>query len=109
GGGGGEEAGGSKAAGPLIPQTGPRTIADGLLTSLGDLTWPLIRDCVERIVTVAEEEIVAAMRLAWERAKLLIEPSAAVPLAAVLSGEFRRLDGLRRVGVVLSGGNVNLD
>jgi len=49
------------------------------------------------------------MRLAWERAKLLIEPSSAVALAGVLSGEFRRLDGLHRVGVVLSGGNVNLD
>ncbi|MBI1915248.1 MAG: pyridoxal-phosphate dependent enzyme [Planctomycetes bacterium] len=106
---GADDAARSKAAGMLIPQTGPRTIADGLLTSLGDLTWPLIRDCVERIVTVTEDEIVAAMRLAWERAKLLIEPSAAVPLAAVLSGPFRRLDGLRRVGVVLSGGNVNLD
>lgn len=106
---GADDAARSKAAGTLIPQTGPRTIADGLLTSLGDLTWPLIRDRVERVVTVTEEEIIAAMRLAWERAKLLIEPSAAVPLAAVLSGEFRRLDGLRRVGVVLSGGNVNLD
>jgi threonine dehydratase/serine racemase len=106
---GADDAARSKAAGTLIPQTGPCTIADGLLTSLGDLTWPLIRDHVERVVTVAEDEIIAAMRLAWERAKLLIEPSAAVPLAAVLSDEFRRLDGLRRVGVVLSGGNVNLD
>ena len=86
-----------------------KTIADGLLTSLGDLTWPVLRDLVERVVTVSEDEIIAVLRLAWERAKLLIEPSAAVPLAAVLSGEFRRVDGLRRVGVVLSGGNVNLD
>ena len=56
-----------------------------------------------------EEEIVAALRLAWERAKLLIEPSAAVALAAALSDEFRGLAGLKRVGVVLSGGNVDLD
>jgi threonine dehydratase/serine racemase len=99
----------SKAAGKILPQTDPRTIADGLLTSLGELTWPLVRDQVERVITVGEEEIVAALRLAWERAKLLIEPSAAVALAAVLSDEFRSLDGLRRVGIVLSGGNVNLE
>ena len=106
---GADDAARSKAAGKLIPQTGPRTIADGLLTSLGELTWPVLRDRVERVVTVSEEEIVSAMRLAWERAKLLIEPSAAVAVAAVLSEEFQRLEGLRRVGVVLSGGNVNLD
>ena len=106
---GADDAARSKAAGTLIPQTGPRTVADGLLTSLGDLTWPLIRDQVERVVTVGEDEIVRAMRLAWERAKLLIEPSAAVAVAAVLTDEFRTLDGLARVGVVLSGGNANLD
>jgi threonine dehydratase len=80
-----------------------------LLTSLGDLTWPIVRDRVERIVTVREDEIVRAMRLSWERAKLLIEPSAAVAVAAVLSEEFRALPGMRRVGVILSGGNANLD
>jgi threonine dehydratase/serine racemase len=106
---GADDAARSKAAGVLIPQTAPRTVADGLLTSLGDLTWPVLRDLVERVVTVSEEEIVAAMRLAWERAKLLIEPSAAVAVAAVLSDEFRALEGIQRVGVVLSGGNVNLD
>ncbi len=106
---GADDAARSKAAGTLVPQTAPRTIADGLLTSLGELTWPIVRDRVERVVTVTEDEIVAAMRLVWERAKLLIEPSAAVPVAAVLSAEFRAFVGLRRVGVVLSGGNVNLD
>jgi threonine dehydratase/serine racemase len=99
----------SKAAGALIPQTGPRTIADGLLTSLGELTWPVLRDLVHGVIRVEEQEIIAAMRLAWERAKLLIEPSAAVPVAAVLGQEFRALSGMTRVGVVLSGGNVNLD
>jgi threonine dehydratase/serine racemase len=106
---GADDAARSKAAGTLIPQTGPRTIADGLLTSLGDLTWPVLRDQVERVITVTEEEIVRAMRLAWERAKLLIEPSAAVAVAAVLTTEFKALDGLNRIGIVLSGGNVNLD
>jgi threonine dehydratase len=106
---GADDAARSKAAGTLIPQTDPHTIADGLLTSLGRLTWPVVRDQVEQVITVSEEEIVAAMRLAWERAKLLIEPSAAVAVAAVLSAEFRSLSGLNRVGVVLSGGNVNLD
>jgi threonine dehydratase/serine racemase len=106
---GADDAARSKAAGTLIPQTGPSTIADGLLTSLGDLTWPLLRDHVERVFTVADAEIVAAMRLAWERAKLLIEPSSAVPLAAVLTDTFRVLPGMPRVGVILSGGNVNLD
>src|SRR5207253_10205977 len=102
---GADDAARSKAAGALIPQTGPHTIADGLLTSLGDLTWPFVRDNVERVITVEEDAIVRAMRLAWERAKLLIEPSSAVAIAAVLSDELRSLQGLRRVGVVLSGGN----
>lgn len=106
---GADDAARSKAAGTLVPQTAPRTIADGLLTSLGDLTWPVLRDRVERVLTVTDDEIVAAMRLAWERAKLLIEPSSAVAVAAVLGEAFRALEGLQRVGVVLSGGNVNLD
>lgn len=106
---GADDAARSKAAGVLIPQIGPKTIADGLLTSLGEHTWPFVRDHVERVITVSEEEIVAAMRLTWERAKLLIEPSSAVAVAAVLSEPFRALAGLERVGVVLSGGNVNLD
>jgi threonine dehydratase/serine racemase len=106
---GADDAARSKAAGALLLQTAPRTIADGLLTSMGALTWPLVRDHVERVVTVTEDEIVAAMRLTWERAKLLIEPSAAVAVAAVLGEEFKRMTGMNRVGVILSGGNVNLD
>ena len=99
----------SKQAGQLTPQTRPNTIADGLLTSLGELTWPYVRDNVEMVIRVSESEIAAAMRLAWERAKLLIEPSSAVAVAAVLSAEFKSLTGMERVGVVLSGGNVDLD
>jgi threonine dehydratase len=106
---GADDAARSMAAGTLIPQTAPDTIADGLLTSLGQLTWPIIRAHVERVVTVSDAEIIAAMRLAWERAKLLIEPSAAVALAAVRADEFKRLDGMPRVGVMLSGGNVDLE
>ncbi len=106
---GADDAARSKKAGELLPQTAPNTIADGLLTSMGDLTWPVVRDLVEAVVTVKEEEIVQAMRLSWERAKLIIEPSSAVTVAAVLTAGFRELPGLAKVGVVLSGGNVNLD
>jgi threonine dehydratase len=106
---GADDAARSLAAGRRIPQTGPRTIADGLLTSLGELTWPILRDHLDSIVTVTDEEIVAAMRFVWSRAKLVIEPSAAVAVAAVLSEGFRARRGLARVGVVLSGGNVDLD
>lgn len=106
---GADDAARSKTAGTLIPQTNPKTIADGLLTSLGDLTWPVVRDLVERVITVSEEQIVEAMRLVWERAKLLIEPSAAVPVAAVLHPEFQALTDLHHVGIVLSGGNVDLE
>jgi threonine dehydratase len=106
---GADDASRSLAAGRLIPQTTPQTIADGLLTSLGELTWPILRDHLEEIVTVSDGEIVHAMRLAWERAKLLIEPSAAVPLAALLGKFSPPRHNLVRIGVVLSGGNVNLD
>jgi threonine dehydratase/serine racemase len=106
---GADDAARSKQAGRVLPMIEPKTIADGLLTSLGALTWPVLRDRVERIVTVSEGEIIAAMRLAWERGKLLIEPSAAVALAAVLQVSFRALHQVERVGVVLSGGNVDLD
>jgi threonine dehydratase/serine racemase len=106
---GADDAAQSLAAGELIPQTNPQTIADGLLTSLGDLTWPIIRDHVEAIITVEDEAIVEAMRLLWERAKLVVEPSGAVGVAAALSDTFQSIDGLNQVAVVLTGGNVNLD
>ncbi len=99
----------SKRAGRIIPQETPATIADGLRTGLGELTWPFVRDAVERVITVTEASIAEAMRLMWERAKLMIEPSSAVPVAAVLGKEFRELSGLSKVGVVLTGGNVDLD
>jgi threonine dehydratase len=85
-------------------------VADGLRAGLGDLTWPIVRDHVERVILVTEAEILAAMRLLWERAKLMVEPSSAVALAALLSDEFKHLaDKPKKIGVLLSGGNVDLD
>ena len=94
-------------AGRIIPSVAPKTVADGLLTSLGDRTFPVIRERVEDIVTVSEAAIIAAMKFIWERAKLVIEPSSAVPVAALWEKKID-LDGLR-VGIILSGGNVDLD
>ncbi len=82
------------------------TIADGLKTELGDKTFPLIQKYVDRIVRVSEEDIVTAMKLVWERMKIIIEPSSAVAFAAVLR-EKDRFKG-KKVGVVISGGNVDL-
>ena len=94
-------------AGRIIPVEHPDTIADGLRTSLGSLTFPIIREYVSDILTVSENAIVSAMRLVWERMKIVVEPSAAVPLAAILS-HAEKFAG-KRVGVILSGGNVDLD
>jgi threonine dehydratase len=94
-------------AGQIIPSVAPKTVADGLLTSLGDRTFPVIRERVEDIVTVSEAAIIAAMKFVWERAKLVIEPSSAVPVAALWEKKID-LGGLR-VGIILSGGNVDLD
>jgi threonine dehydratase len=91
----------------IIPSVNPQTVADGLLTSLGDLTFPIIREHAEQVVTVSEEAIIAGMRHVWERMKMVVEPSAAVPVGALLEGKVD-LSGLR-VGVILSGGNADLD
>jgi threonine dehydratase len=93
--------------GRIVPSIEPKTMADGLLTSLGTLTFEVIRRHVVDILTVSEEAIAAAMRLVWERMKIVVEPSAAVPVAALLDhGEVARD---RRIGVILSGGNVDLE
>ncbi|NOZ03766.1 MAG: pyridoxal-phosphate dependent enzyme [FCB group bacterium] len=94
-------------SGKLIPVTNPDTIADGLRTSLGSLTFPIIKKRVHDIVTVSEAGIIQAMRLVWERMKIIIEPSAAVPIAAVL--EKKLPVERKRIGVILSGGNIDLD
>ena len=106
---GADDAARSLAAGELILQANPNTICDGLLTSMGELTWPIIRDHVEAILTVSDEQVIEAMRLVMQRMKIVIEPSAAVAVAAVLSDQFKSLAGLARVGVIISGGNVDLD
>ena len=93
--------------GTLYPSVNPKTIADGLLTSLSERTFRIIRTMVDTIITAEEETITRAMRLLWERAKLLVEPSAAVPLAAILDHP-NQFSG-RNIGIILSGGNVNLD
>lgn len=102
-----DDAARSKRAGSIQPIASTETIADGLRTSLGTLTFPVVRDLVDEVVTVSEEAIVRAMRLMFERAKLVIEPSAAVGVAVALSERGRSLD--EPVGVVLCGGNVDLD
>jgi threonine dehydratase/serine racemase len=106
---GADDAARSKAAGEWQPQTNPNTIADGLLTSTGQLTWPVIRDLVERVFTVTDDEIRSAMRLVWERMKLIVEPSGVVGAAVVLGDAFKSLAGANKVGIVFSGGNVSLD
>ncbi len=83
------------------------SIADGLLTSLGDKTFPIIKEMVTEVITVTDEEIIKAMRLIWERVKIIIEPSCAVPFAVVLK-EKEKFAG-KRVGIILSGGNVDLE
>ncbi len=96
----------SLRAGKIIPSTYPDTIADGLRTSLGELTFAILREHLSGILTATEEEIVRAMRDIWERMKIVVEPSSAVPLASLLTSE-GRFSG-KRVGIILSGGNVEL-
>lgn len=97
----------SMQAGKIIPSVNPKTVADGLLTSLGVLTFPIIRERVEQIVTVSEAGIIETMKYVWERAKIVIEPSAATVIAVMWEKKID-LTGLR-VGLILSGGNVDLE
>lgn len=90
-----------------IEQAQSDTIADGLLTSLGDKTFPIIQEHVKKIITVTDAEIVKAMRIIWEQLKIIIEPSSSVVLAAVLKEP--EMFANKKVGVILSGGNVDLD
>lgn len=96
----------SLKAGKLLPNTNVNTIADGLRTSLGTLTFSIIKDKVDDIITVNEEEIIDAMRFIWERMKMIIEPSCAVPVAAVFKHP-ERFKG-RKTGIIITGGNVDL-
>ena len=94
-------------AGHIVPSVNPQTIADGLRSSLGKLPFAEIQRYVDEIVTVSEESIVRSMRTIWEVMKIIVEPSAAVPYAALLEDKLN-IAG-RRVGVILSGGNLDLN
>ncbi|MDB9999652.1 pyridoxal-phosphate dependent enzyme [Porticoccaceae bacterium] len=94
-------------AGKRILQTQPSTIADGLLTSLGERNFAIIQQSVDNILTAQEANIIRAMRLIWQHMKIVIEPSAALPLACLLEHKLD-LKG-KKVGIILSGGNVDID
>lgn len=96
----------SLQAGKILPSLAPNTIADGLRTSLGDVTFPIIKQNVDMIITVTEDEIINAMRLIWERLKIIAEPSSAVAFAAFLKDSAVYKD--KNIGIIVSGGNVNL-
>lgn len=91
--------------GALQPMNNPNTVADGLRTALGEKGYSIIKDYVKDIITVREQDIIDSMRLIWERMKIIVEPSSAVPLAAILNNE--EFSG-KQVGIILSGGNVDM-
>uniref|UniRef100_A0A0D6R973 Serine racemase n=1 Tax=Araucaria cunninghamii TaxID=56994 RepID=A0A0D6R973_ARACU len=108
---GADDAAQSKAAGQIVTLAETKTIADGLRAWLGDLTWPIVRDLVDEIIVVEEGEIVEAMKMCYEILKVVVEPSGAIGLAAVLSHQFQdnsRWVDCKNIGIVLSGGNVDL-
>ncbi len=92
--------------GEIHPSVNPNTIADGLRTSLGPNTFNIITKYVDDIIRVTEEEIIQAMQFLWERMKIVVEPSGAVPFAGVLSSKLKLQN--KRVGIILSGGNIDL-
>jgi len=102
-----DDAARSLKAGYIIADDAPNTVADGLKVPLKELTWHFVSHFVSDIFTATEEEIIDAMKLTWKRMKIVIEPSCAVPLAAILKNPevFRG----KRVGVIITGGNVDLD
>lgn len=102
----------SLKAGHLIPSEKPETIADGLLTSLGSNTWPVIQRYVHDIITADDSYIIRAMKLIWERMKIVVEPSAVLPLAALMklkdNQAFTPYAG-KKIAIILSGGNIDLN
>ncbi|KAK2385095.1 serine racemase [Trifolium repens] len=108
---GADDAAQSKAAGRIITLPETNTIADGLRAFLGDFTWPVVRDLVEDIITVEDSEIIKAMKLCFEILKIVVEPSGAIGLAAVLSETFQKNPAwkdCKHIGIVVSGGNVDM-
>ena len=104
---GADDAARSLAAGELIPQTSPDTICDGLLTSLCEMTYEILSTHLEAIITVTDQEVIEAMRLIRDHLDMIVEPSSATVLAAILRPEFLALEGIHSVGLILSGGNVD--
>ena len=104
---GADDAARSLESGEFVPQTAPETICDGLLTSMGELTWPIIKSHVEEIIRVSDEEVLIAMTIIHEVFGMIVEPSGAISLAAVLKEEFRSKEGIASIGIILCGGNVD--
>jgi len=102
-----DDAARSFRAGHIIADDAPQTIADGLKVPLKDLTWHFVSNYVSDILTASEQEIIDAMKLTWERMKIVMEPSCAVPLAVIL--KHPEVFAGKRVGVIVTGGNVDLD
>ena len=94
--------------GKMLPQENPNTICDGLLTSMGENTWKILKDHLNDIYTVSDDEVIKAMKLIWERMKIIIEPSCATPVAVVMGPEFKQLKGIEKIGIILTGGNIDL-
>lgn len=94
-------------AGYIIADDAPKTVADGLLVPLKDLTWHFVSNHVSEIYTASDQEIIDAMKLAWKHLRVVLEPSSAVPLATILKN--REAFAGKRVGVIITGGNVDLD
>jgi len=94
-------------AGRIIADDAPVTVADGLKVPLKELTWHFVSNHVSDILTASEQEIIDAMKLTWQRMKIVMEPSCAVPLATILKNKDRFAG--KRVGVIITGGNVDLD
>ncbi|WP_312528365.1 beta-hydroxyaspartate dehydratase BhcB [Paracoccus sp. (in: a-proteobacteria)] len=102
-----DDAARSFRAGRIIADDAPNTVADGLKVPLKELTWHFVRNHVTDILTATEDEIVDAMKLIWKRMKIVMEPSSAVPLATIIKN--RELFAGKRVGLIITGGNVDLD
>ena len=103
---GADDAARSFRSGKRVLEHAPNTICDGLLTTVGERNWDIVHSSVEDILLVSDEETVAAMYLIWSRMKQIVEPSSAVALAAII--KYKDLFSGLRVGVILSGGNVDL-
>ena len=106
---GADDAARSLKEGELIPQENPDTICDGLLTSLGELTWPILSTHLDDVITVSDEQVVEAMRLLFELTGMIVEPSGAIPLAAAMSGDLPPSSRNGRIGLILSGGNIAIE